>query len=315
MSALLVVLIPPALLAIVLLSCFVGCGLSTTGTKQVTDWFQYQATVTSTNGLVACWTLNETSGTSAADIGPNHFNGTYTVGPDVPTYNAAAQSDAAPGTFTLGEPNIVAGDSVNNAQTTASPCAYFDGGYVEVPWQAALGPPLPQPMQPPLQFTIEAWVMPDWTLQDAQSNPSYRFVMAFQSGFLGYALFASPANLWEVQLGDGSTAKNVTTGNNQTIVQRSLYFLVVTYDGSTGLLTLWVNPADTTQPPDGQATVGFKPVASPAPLTIGIGQPPSPAPPVAPFKGWIQDVAFYNVVLDANTIETHYLNGSGMQDP
>jgi hypothetical protein len=35
--------------------------------------------------------------------------------------------------------------------------------------------------------------------------------------------------------------------------------------------------------------------------------------PLFPFNGFIQDVAFYNVVLDGKTIETHYLNGSAMQ--
>jgi hypothetical protein len=311
MSASFVVIVPLSLLAIVMMACFIGCGLSTTGTKQVTDWFQYQATVTGTSGLVAFWPLNDTSGTTAADIGPNHFNGNYTTGPNVPTYNAVQQSDAAPGTFTLNAPNIVAGDSVNNDQTTPSPCAYFDGGYVGVPWQAALGPPLPQPMQPPLQFTLEAWVMPDWN--DPQ-NQSYRVVVGSDapSAFQGFALYASPDNLWAAVVGTGSQNLVATTGNNQTIVQGSLYFLVMTCDGST--LTLWVNPADTSQPPDGQATAsGFVPIASPFPLYIGIGHPDLPTP-LLPFKGWIQDVAFYNVVLDGNTIETHYLNGSGMQE-
>jgi hypothetical protein len=311
MSTTLVFLIPIGVLAIAWTLCFVGCSFDPSG--EVGNYYQYQTTVTNTAGLVAFWPLDETSGTAAADIGPNHFNGTYTTGPNVPAYNAAEQSDAAPGTFTLNQPNIVAGDTINNNPNAPTPCVYFDGGYVEVPWQAALGPPLPQPMQAPLQFTIEAWVMPDWTLQDAQTNPSFRAVVASNTptAFQGFLLCASPDNLWTLFVGDGSQNQTTTTGNNQTIVQKSLYFLVVTYDGSKQQLTLWVNPADTTQPPDAQITTGFVPVASPIPFYIGIGRPDL-LTPLLPFNGWIQDVAFYNVVLDGTTIETHYANGAGL---
>jgi Concanavalin A-like lectin/glucanases superfamily len=318
MSTTLFLLLPIGVLATAWSLCFVGCawvaGLGPGYTLE--DMYQYQDTVTGTAGLVAFWPLDETSGTIAVDIGPNHFNGTYITGPNVPAYNAAEQSDAAPGTFTLNQPNIVTGDTVNNNPNAPTPCVYFDGGYVEVLWQAALGPPLPQSMQPPLQFTLEAWVMPDWTLQDAQTNPSYRAVVASNSptsnpptAFQGFLLCASPENLWTIFVGDGSQNQSATTGNNQTIVQKSLYFLVVTYDGSK--LTLWVNPADTTQPPDAQIATGFVPVASPIPFYIGIGRPDL-ATPLLPFNGWIQDVAFYNVVLDGTTIEKHYANGSGI---
>jgi hypothetical protein len=88
----------------------------------------------------------------------------------------------------------------------------------------------------------------------------------------------------------------------------------VTYDGTT--LTLWVNPAETTPGSEyakGPAS-GFVPTVSPIPLYIGMGRPDR-ATPLFPFNGRIQDVAFYNAVLDGNTIQTHYLNGSGMQDP
>jgi hypothetical protein len=221
------------------------------------------------------------------------------MGPVVSSYNAAQQSDASPGTYTLNQPNIVVGDTVGNNPSMPNPCVYFNGGYVNIPWHAALGPP---------HFTIEAWVTPDWTLADAQNHPSYRAVVSSAAaGNIGFALYASPDNTWWATVGN-ATAK---TGNNQTIVQGSLYFLVVTYDGST--LNLWVNPADTTQPPDGNEPASdYVPVSSPIPFYIGTARPDLPTP-LFPFKGWIQDVAFYNVVLDGDTIQTHYMNGSGIQ--
>jgi len=301
MSALLVLLFLIGTAAVIWSACFVGCYQSA---SLVSDYYQYQNTVTSTPDLVAFWPLDDTSGTTAVDLAPNHFNGTYTMGPVVTMYNAAQQSDVSPGTFALNQTNIVAGDTVNGNPADPNPCVYFNGGYVSVPWQPSLGPE---------QFTLEAWVVPNWTLADAQTNPSFRVVVASAdvAGFAGFALLATPDNLWSFQIGVGSQYADATTGSNQTIVQGSLYFLVVTYDGST--LTLWVNPADTTQPPDASvAASGYVPVPSPVPLYIGQGRPDLPTP-LFPFNGSIQDVAFYNVVLDGQTIQTHYLNGSGMQ--
>ena len=299
MSASLVLLILICTAAIVWSACFVGCYTPVS----VSDFYQYQKTVTNTPGLVAFWPLDDTSGTVAVDLAPNHFDGNYTMGPVVPTYNAAQQSDASPGTFALNQTNIVAGDTVNGNPADPNPCVYFNGGFVSVPWQPSLGP---------AQFTLEAWVVPNWTLADAQTNPSSRVVVASAdvAGFAGFALLATPDNLWSVQLGIGSQFVPATAGSNQTIVQGSLYFLVVTYDGTT--LTLWVNPADTTQPPD--ATVmasGYVSVPSPIPLFIGQGRPDLPTP-LFPFNGSIQDVALYRTVLDGKTIETHYLNGAGL---
>ena len=307
MSAPHVLLILIGMAAIVWSACFVGCFIKPD--RPVSDYFLYQHTVTSTPGLVAFWPLNDTSGTIAVDLGANHFDGTYLMGPVVLTYNAAQQSDASPGTFTLDQPNIVSGDTLSGQPSDPSPCVYFNGGYVVVPWQAALGPPLPA------QFTLEAWVVPNWTLADAQTNPSFRIIVASASASpspdTGFALYATTDNVWAAGIGLGASEAVAVTGSNQTIVQGSLYFLVVTYDGST--LSLWVNPADTTQPPDASvAASGYVPAPSPVSLFIGTGRPDLPTP-LYPFNGSIQDVAFYNVVLDGQTIATHYLNGSGMQ--
>lgn len=297
MSAALVLLMLIGTAAIVWSACFVGCTF-------VTNYYQYENTVETTPGLVALWPLNDISGTTASDLGPNNFEGTYTMGPVVTTYNAAQHSDASPGTFTLDQPNIVPGDALNGLPADASPCTYFNGGYVSVPWQAALGPPAPG------QFTLEAWVVANWT--DPQ-NKSFRVVVSTSAApaFAGFALFASPDNLWTAAVGTGTQFVTATTSSNQTIMQGSLYFLVMTYDGST--LTLWVNPADTSQAPDASAAAsGYVPAPSPVPLYIGIGGPAMPTP-LQPFNGSIQDVAFYNVVLSGKTIETHYLNGMGLK--
>jgi len=303
MSAPLLLLLLIGTAAIVWSACFVGCD-TVFGLSSFSAYNAYQTTVTSTPDLAAFWPLNDTSGTVAAELGPNHFNGTYTMGPVVTTYNSGQKSDVSPGTFALNQTNIVAGDTVNGNPATRNPCVYFNGGYVSVPWQPSLGP---------AQFTLEAWVAPNWTPEDAQTNPSFRVVVAFAdvAAFAGFALLATPENLWSFQIGIGSQYVPSTAGNNQTIVQGSLYFLVVTYDGTT--LTLWVNPADMSQPPDASvAAPGYVPVAASVPLYIGTGRPDLPTP-LFPFNGSIQGVALYRAVLDRKTIGTHYMNGLGMQ--
>ena len=273
--------------AIVWSVCFVGCGFNPPP-QQVADQFDYQSDVLNTTGLVALWPLNDTAqidgAAIAVDLGPNHLTGVYN------------------GAVTLNQPNIVAGDTVNEFQPEpANPCVKFDGGFVNVPWNAVLGSG---------QFTLEAWVVPNWSSTD---TPAVRSVVASASAppgtsaFTGFGLIATMENFWSASIGIGSTDIPATMGNNQTIVQGMLYFLVMTYDGTT--LNLWVNPADTSQPPDATMPAsGYVPPAQPVPLYIGAGRPDLPTPQF-PFNGFIQDVAFYNVVLDGKTIQKHFASG------
>jgi hypothetical protein len=95
-------------------------------------------------------------------------------------------------------------------------------------------------------------------------------------------------------------------GTTNTVDTTDSSFLVVTYDGS--FLTLWVNPGDTTQGPYAQTSASaFKAVPPPISLFIGIGHPD--LPPQFPFNGRIQDVVFYDTVLDNTTIQDHFNAG------
>jgi hypothetical protein len=301
MSASLVLLFLIGMAAIVWSACFIGCdtifGLHTTTT--ITPYYQYQTSVTTTPGLVAFWPLNDTSGTVAVDLGPNHFDGTYTVGPT--------------GTFMLDQPNIVVGDTIGNNPSDPNPCVYFNGGYVNIPGEAAFGA---------ANFTIEAWVRPYWTSSDVTTKVVVACASAAPSPNRGFALYATPntaetALVWAAGLGQGGTKEAIaifgdTSGSNQTIAPGMLYFLVVTYDGTN--LTLWVNPADDKQKITNNSASGYVPVSQlpqQIPFFIAMGRPDLP-PPNDPFNGWIQDVAFYNVVLSVDIIETHYMNGNGM---
>jgi len=132
----------------------------------------------------------------------------------------------------------------------------------------------------------------------------------------GFGLFATEDNYWMAVFGTGAgglVSIRPSTLSNQTINLGTTMFLVLTFDGTTA--TLYVNPADTTMNYVQGTVSGFVPLPTPTPMYIGAARPnvqPPPPSPGFPFSGFIQDVAIYNTVLDAMTIQTHYLNGNGM---
>ena len=299
MSASSIVLIPIVLLGVVTALCFVGCVLNTHGNTTA----PVQDAIRNTQGVIAYWPLNDPltappAVPTAADLVGN-FTGTYTSGPMVP-YDPMNQSAAASGTFAVFQQGIVPGDTTNGFANT---CANFDGGFVLIPFQA---------IQPP--FTIEAWVFPQWTF-DANA-PAIRNVVecAVPPNGQGYALFASTDNFWAAAVGTASgIMQTQPAAASQKIAPNTPFFLALTYDGTT--LNLWVNPLDATTPPYAVADApGFQPAPAMIPLLIGTGRPDlfvSQQQTLNPFSGKIQDVAFYNQVLNLATISAHFIVGAG----
>jgi hypothetical protein len=277
MSMTLIAAIPLVLLGVVALLGFVGCAKG--GTLPPPTPYPTVIANTPEGPPLAFWPLNEPMGSGQALDVPSHaHDGDYT------------------GTVTLAQPGIVQGDFENNK------CPVFGGGFVNVPWAADL-----------IQgsFTLEAWVLPD----DPGANPpDIRVVVAHEvpPDSQGFALFADANNNWVARVGDGSmyaTAQK-PAGTMGTIDKSSPSFLVVTFDGKT--LTLWVNPSDTTQPP--YASIPASSIASvPQGIAffIGMGHPDEPTANLLPFKGKIQDVAFYTTALSNTTIQDHFNAGMG----
>jgi hypothetical protein len=324
MTAPLLILIPLSLLAIVLLLSFVGCGLDESGLGNPA-YTQYTTnTILPTTGLVAYWPLGEMAGaTTAVDLKSGR-NGTYVTAPPYPA-DPADNSAAAPGTFQLGQPGIVPGDTVQpgNDPNVRTTCLQVNGGYVSVPFNAALNP------TKAAGFTLEAWVRVDWTAAD---TASYRCVIASRdnaAGNKGFALFASPDNFWEIWVGNGGTGPaGWTKATGEAVSFGTTSYLAVTYDGTT--LTLYVDgqvSASGVTPPDparkNPQPANYVPAAQ-NPLYIGTGEPELPLRPQPPgvlagplhaFVGAIQDVALYKGALDPiNDILKHYHNGNGI-DP
>jgi hypothetical protein len=318
MSASLFLFVPLALLAIVLLLSFLGCNGSSSSSSSTlpanppAHFFDYtNGTILPTPGLLAYWPLGETVGPTAVNSHtPGTNNGTYTNTTFFADSNVS--SAAASGILAFGQTGLLDGDLV--PATTGSPrtkCISVDGGYVVIPASSTLNPP------PAYGFTIEAWVRVGWTSID----PAYRAVLTSQlvdlnGNVSGFALYATPANCWEVSLGTGPTVNTVATvTSDPSCLWEATYYLAATYEPNTSTLALYV---DGSKVGDVQLQVYYN-VNWTGPLYIGAGPnqlPSGPAYPnlpnlIYPFNGYIQAVAIYQGALSATTILKHCHNGNG----
>jgi hypothetical protein len=301
MSASLLVAVPLALLAIVFLSCFVGCdtvfGLSTLPDPPP-PFTTYTPSILAEPTLVAYWSLGEPAGATIAVDLKGGRNGTYLsqVFPDDPSLPSAA----APGVLMLGQPGIVAGDTVppyDDAAARAT-CIEVNGGYVSVDFDPALNPTKAD------GFTIEAWVHVGWSATDPAVTRG--IVVAFDQvgGSKGFALFASSNNQWQAFVGNGPGG-TIANGPDVLFFDTTNY-LVVTYDGS--LLRLFVNGSQTTS-----VTTDYQP-STQSKLFIGAGGTHLPEPRF-PWVGTIQCVALYKGALSPEQVGMHNLHGTGHDMP
>jgi hypothetical protein len=304
MNASLLVALPFALLAIVLLLCFVGCdelfGLDEV--RDPTPFHKYTDTILAEPTLVAYWSLGEAAGeTTAVDLKAGR-NGAYLsqVLPDDPAFPSAATPD--PPVLKLGENGIVVGDTVpphddSSAQTT---CIEVNGGYVSVPFDAALNPTKAD------GFTIEAWVTVGWSPADTAATRSIMTSFDTVGGLRGYALWASPLNIWEGAVGTGS---GITFMSGSEVIFDATSHLVLTYevdpmDPMVFRLRLFVDGEQrTTVQTDYQPSTQSR-------LFIGAGGTDLPEPR-GPWAGKIQCVALYKGALSPKRVAEHTAFGNG----
>jgi hypothetical protein len=305
----------------------------------------YAAVVKATPDLVAYWRLGDPSTTpvpssgGAAQDEVGGFNGDFFKLNPVTTPDYARRSSTTVGTLTLGvTPGLLEVPPQEN-----DPCLYLDGGFVQVPWDGHLNPQ---------QFSLEAWVSPDPGL-----DPQFYYCLAESTGpaglspkKTGWGLYLGPdpghpsSLVWQVWMVFNNTFNQVAIGkydflkdaSSQVISQLRLTYLALTFDG-VHKLQLWVYfpnigmdldaletpylnivmPNFTFQPndvsPNGQGE-----------FLIGAGSnlyPVLGAPPqrLYPFKGKIQEVAFYKRDLSApnntgvqTTLRQHEMAGGNL---
>ncbi len=264
----------------------------------------YPTTVAGISGLVAFWRLAETSGATAADnqgkdashpAGANP--GGYVPAPPNPpkplNYNGGDKSAAAPGTFNQG------GQSLSS--NGGGPAVSFNGGYVEVPFSAVINPPKTP------GFSVVAGVSPGWDPDPA--HPANRVVveagqMLGAASPVGFTLQSNAQDHWEFVIGNGA-ANGVTLGGPAVTIKNATNFLVATYDGATGTMSLYVDGND---PATTIATPGYLPNGKfPLRIAMGAGRVSGAAAAPAvefPFNGRISGVAIYNRPLTSDEAKT-----------
>jgi hypothetical protein len=307
-----VVVTPLVVLALLLVVRLVGCGLDVTGTAAPS----YRFAIINESDLVSYWRLGEPNGTAVnaqAKDEKNVHHGTYrTV---TLAGNAALLSPS-----TANPPVLDGGEvSLHSAEPGATSFR-FDGGFVRVPWKAALNPP---------KFTVEAVVHPFWPAAQAGV---FRCVLASREDTgpggkkHGYIIYAGPvldpttaqvvdaAMHWQAWVGTGVTGQQWQWVVSETPVAMTPTYLAATYDG-TALRFFAIN--DKVKDMDMNAIVKSQNVAySPnpgKPLYIAMGAPERAVPnpgPLYPFNGLIQDVAVYKAALPFDPNLKNHLRGS-----
>lgn len=321
MSTTLLFMIPIATLAVVWSVCFVGCHFPTSGESA-----PYSDAIVGSDGLVAYWPLGDLIGTSgtlnvagetagAGDISGNNHNGTYTIPPAYPAPTPTAPSDQPPTPLSLTRKgSIVIGDT-GSTKNPFPASVDFEGGFVTIPWSTQNSPQLND-------FTVEAWVQPNWTIE------GFKWVLfgALTPGdATGFNIYVNEKNNWEFVLGNG-TAPNapIDSGVSAPVDPSQITYVAVTYNSANQMLSLFINPdSDTSAAPTANFSTqtGYA-AADPSKLAqifIGAGandvttlrtQDGGAGAPLYPFLGRIQSVSLYQLALDPQILAGHFSNGA-----
>jgi hypothetical protein len=211
------VLAPLALLPVILLFRFVGCGLDVRGTAEDIPLPErkppvppdtgpevppppvhipppnYQAYVLGLPSVIAYWRLTDAPASTTAEDLRKFQDGEYKDGYALA---AIAPTQAQPGSKPRNPAYFVTGqDSLIDSDLSAK-CRLFEGGHVFVPFKPGLYSD---------EFTIEAWIKSDgfetdfqYTLFDAGGNYA---VPPSQTAQRGFRLFINREKSWQVRLG------------------------------------------------------------------------------------------------------------------
>jgi hypothetical protein len=321
---------PLAMLLLLALYRFIGCGLDVTGTGAVTPPSNPPPTIPGNatfddlvTDFVASWKLGEGPGTgngdTAADVKGAH-PGIYTLvatSPQIASDSAPLPTTplgtgpgaAPPGGFKAGIDGII----------KLGTCVRFNGGFVRVfnptsSTQAQLNPP---------DFSLVALVRPESAPPTGDNNS--RAVITSRSFAAnkrrGYMLSvgpnpdnpADPGYFWQASVGDGGNTWAHVVGPKVSFDQPAA--VIVTYDQTQQQLLLWYF--------DSSIDVGKLPVASNKPVSyspsdsllnrplfIAAGrtdqrdatEPPPVRAPNYWFLGLIQEVRIYNRALSTDEV-------------
>jgi prepilin-type N-terminal cleavage/methylation domain-containing protein len=234
--------------------------------------------------LVAYWRLGDT-GTTAVDAKGGH-NGTYScVGASctLPTRGVAAPKASS------------TDKAVSFAQQTAN--ANYRAQYVDVPYSAAFGAP---------SFSLELWVKPAAASMGRQAYLISHFDTSYPAS--GFYLFKDVDDSLGLAIANGSGGSLAFyTPSSSPLAVGTWYDVVATFDGAGHTGQIYVNgqPAASR---DFLSGFNYLPAVSGTPLRLASRSDSSSGIILAPsgLDGTLDEVAYYNGVLDQATITAHY---------
>ncbi len=193
---------------------------------------------------------------------------------------------------------------------TNDKAAQFDGvqGYVEVPYHLMLNPPL--------DFSVEAWINPTGTTADPQIVVGSYDIDAAKV-VRGYVIEVemSPAPLVRARIGFGSDATAIEASLGDGTEHGGWRHIVITYDNVAKQLKLYVNSDDGAPDKEMGGTTGppvFFVSNSSKPLRIAAGVGGAGGAASQFFKGRIDEVALYRAALDGLRVRAHFLAGTSL---
>jgi hypothetical protein len=256
----------------------------------------YRDVVSAAPGFAAFWPLNETSPNIATVVGPLNpgANGVYTSGPG-----------AVGAGYTLGNSGVLS----HKDPSDFSPA--FDVGYVQVPFNGQLNPP-----KTVAGFTIELWAKPNPNLGGATQVliSSHRFDSGTDQQGYEIALVKLPGQT--VQQVRVQVFGNVGTPSQAIIpplggdaAEWRHIIMIYRLDAVVGgTITAYARVAKSTNGlKEGPHSGKYEAVISTSPSTLRFGAGHATGQgPTNLFVGQIDNVAFYNAVLDQNEIDKHF---------
>jgi Concanavalin A-like lectin/glucanases superfamily len=225
----------------------------------------------------------------------------------------SAQAMPKAGAYTTAGVNRAQPDGALSVGTQSGDiCAQFTGnqGYVEIDFD--------QLLNPPYDFTVELWINPEGNPTAPQTvYGSYELDSAGEviRGIVIDVLPGSPPDV-RVRVGNGASSTALTASLGSGTQYGGWRHVAATYKFGNRTLSLYVDPAGgkpaKIQPDPNDATspqVMFVENKT-ASTRIGAGLASNQGPPYPAahfFKGYIDEVALYNICLDGQDIRLHHL--------
>jgi hypothetical protein len=311
------VLLPLLVLPTALLFRFVGCEEPKPEDEIIAGQgrLPYENTISEEPDIIAYWRLVDmpTATATVAKDKKNFRNGEYKhvpVPPHEEPNSTFPGSEPASGGFS---PH----DSLIPLESTK--CRVFNGGYVFVEFKPGLYTD---------EFTIEAWIKPEWTHHEnyehtlVDTRRFYQKLSETSPRWHGFRIFVNRENRWQVDLAPGGVGEMkvapkiepdaatmylaVTVKSDPDPTLKGKKHVIIFVDGKIfGLGT-----TNFYSPPDGA------PLVNGAPLLIGISNTesnPSNSPiPRHPVLSPIQELAIYKKALSPEVIKKHHDVGKGV---